>query len=243
MQDEQKTCITHSYTFNTDGFEVCITCGLCSGSQNMIHNDNDYDQFEFQQNSTDFSYILENSHIGYVSEVNEEYRNIKSVLKRGYPNVVLYAYCTYKILRANSIFYPISHISKMFRLKNFSKYFSLIEKNSKIDKSLHFFTFDQLESSVRIFLCKFEYMNHYKQAFIISKFVFKRNSKLKPVFQVAIVLYFILYSKYKIKQNLIGLLSEHFSINQRTLKKKINIFFTSLVQHQRNTPPTCSPAP
>ena len=218
------TCHKHCFIYNTDGFEVCNVCGICSGSREMIYNNINNNKVETEQNHTDFSYILENNHIGYIQEINVEYKKIKNILKRGYPNLALYAYCTFKILTLNSIFYSISHISKMFQLENFSKYFSLIEKNPNIDKSLNFYTFQHTESSIRIFLCYFEHMNHYKKTLLISRFIQKLNVEVKPVFEIAIVLYFALCSEYRDKNNLIQIISEYFTINQRTMKKKVRNF-------------------
>ena len=124
------TCLKHYFIYNTDGFEVCNVCGICSGSHEMIYNDVSDSKVETEQNHADFSYILENNHIGYIQEIDLEYRKIKNILKRGYPNVALYAYCTLKILTLNSIFYSISHISKIFQLENFSKYFSYLASTS-----------------------------------------------------------------------------------------------------------------
>ena len=219
------TCNCHTYVYNDDGYEVCFTCGRCSKSQTMLLNDGLllFDD-KIQQNSDDFSYILENHHIGYIFEICEEYKHIKRSLKRGYPNIVLFAYSTYKILLANSIFYPITHISRMFQLENFPKYFSLIEKNPKVKKSLHLFTFKHFESSIRIFLSQFNHMSHYKRAVTISKFVFKQKKHLKPVFQIALALYFTLHLNYKPFQDLITIILDYFQVNQRTLKKKIRNF-------------------
>ena len=218
------TCLKHYFIYNTDGFEVCNVCGICSSSREMIFNDSNSNQINTEQNHSDFSYILENNNIGFIPEINEEYKKIKNILKRGYPNIALYAYCTFKILTLNSIFYSISHISKIFQFENFSKYYRLIEKSHSIDKSLNFYTFRHTESSIRIFLSYFEHMNHYKTALLISRFIQKMNVEVKPVFKIAIGLYFAICSEYRDKNYLTLLLSEYFTINQRTLKKKIRNF-------------------
>ena len=218
------TCLEHYFIYNADGFEVCNVCGVCSSSREMIYNNINSNKIEIKQNQSDFSYILENNNIGYIPEIDVEYKKIKNILKRGYPNIALYAYCTYKILTLNSIFYSILHISRIFQLENFPKYFSLIEKNPNIDKSLNFYTFQHMESSIRIFLSHFEHMNRYKKAYVISSFVQRLNIEVKPVFRIAIVLYFALCSEYRDKNYLAQLISEYFSINQRTLKKKVRNF-------------------
>lgn len=215
------TCFKHYFIYNTDGFEVCKACGICSGSREMIYNDINNNKDEMEQNHSNFSYILENNHIGCIKEIDKEYKRIKDILKRGYPNIALYAYCTLKILTLNSIFYSISRIAQIFQLENFSKYFSLIEKNPSIDKSLNFYTYRHTESSIRIFLSNFEQMKYYKKALLISRFIQRLNVEIKPVFKIAIVLNFALCSEYRDKNYLTQLISEYFSINQRTLKKKV----------------------
>jgi len=78
--------------------------------------------------STKFSYILYNNHIGYIEEIDQEYRVLKKKLKRGYSNLVIYAYCVYNTLLKNKVYYSLHQISIMFRIKDFIKQYCQIEK-------------------------------------------------------------------------------------------------------------------
>ena len=106
----------HNLIFNDDGFEVCNKCGLCTTNREQRNSYTNSANFDNQCNSA-FSNILSNNHIGYVDEINKEYNSIKATLKRGYPNIVLFAFCTYNILMKNGVHYPIARIESMFKLK------------------------------------------------------------------------------------------------------------------------------
>ena len=88
----------------------------------MIHV---YSNTETDLDSQGYDDVLINNGIGFISKINNAYLQIKSVLKRGYPNISLYAYCVYNILRQNGVFYSLAQISHMFQLKNFPKQFWL----------------------------------------------------------------------------------------------------------------------
>ena len=121
----------HSFIFNDDGFQVCKLCGICSTLREYFHNihyDNAHKLWSV------YSDVLINNNLGYVEQVEKEYAKLKTLLCRGYPNIALYAYCTYNVLLREGIYYSIGQISCMFRIPNFSKLFCHIEKNPKIKK-------------------------------------------------------------------------------------------------------------
>ena len=65
----------HNYIFNNDGYQVCTLCGVCTSLQDMRSVDIITDSIS--KNTTSFSYILYNNHIGYIGEINQEYRVLK----------------------------------------------------------------------------------------------------------------------------------------------------------------------
>ena len=211
----------HSFIFNTDGFEVCTKCGLCTSQREMMFRENN-EMSATQTKRVEFSYILENNNIGYGDEIVKEYEQIKVKLKRGYPNLAVFAYSTYKILQRNNVFYTISQISRMFQLSNFQKYFTLIEKNPKIDTCLEIYTEQKYESSIRIFLSHCKLRRCYRNALQISKYLNRTNSNMKPIFHIASTLYLAINTCYKNKNEVLTLICDYFLINQRTLKKKVH---------------------
>ena len=209
----------HDFTFNDDGFEVCRICGLCTSLREMKY---ETILHENPHSNDNYSHILHNNHIGYVDDIEEEYRRLKSVIKRGYPNKLLYAYCTYIVLMRNSIFYTLTQISQIFQISNFQKCVCMIEKKYENDKSnfindniLH------IRSSIEIFLSQNMKIKLRKNAFQIAETLFKKNPYEKPVFLIALVLFLTLSSKMRYKRDLISLLCNYYSINKRTLCKKI----------------------
>ena len=63
----------HNYIFNNDGYQVvCTLCGVCSSLQDMQSFDIITDTIS--KSPTSFSYISYNNHIGYIEEIDEEYR-------------------------------------------------------------------------------------------------------------------------------------------------------------------------
>ena len=65
----------HNYIFNNDGYQVCTLCGVCTSLQDMQSVDIITDTIS--KSPTSFSYILYNNHIGYIEEIDEEYRVFK----------------------------------------------------------------------------------------------------------------------------------------------------------------------
>ena len=70
----EDTTHNHYFIFNDDGFEVCSFCGVCTSQREMktylTSNMND-------EEVSNFSDILRNHNIGYVSEIEKLYGNIK----------------------------------------------------------------------------------------------------------------------------------------------------------------------
>ena len=122
----------HIYTFNDDGYQVCTICGICSTLRDMCSIDSLTDNYSKEPSS--FSYILYNNHIGYTEEIDEEYKILKNKLKRGYSNLVIYAYCVYNILLKNKVYYSLHQISIIFQIKDFIKQYCQMEKNPLVKK-------------------------------------------------------------------------------------------------------------
>lgn len=210
---------THDLIFNDDGYEVCRVCGICTQLREMRY---DSSVHEASSNNIRYSEILYNNHIGFVKEIEEEYKNLKFKIKRGYSNKILYAYCSYIVLMRNSIFYTLTQISQMFQINNFQKCVCMIEKKYYDDKSnLIVDNVSHLRSSIDIFLSQNMKIKFRKRAFQIAEILYKRNPYEKPEFLISIILYITLYSNYSRKNDLIVLLCDYFSINKRTLNKKI----------------------
>ena len=93
----------HSYVFNDDGFQVCELCGICTTLRE--HHFQPY--FEMcQEVRSEYADVLVNHNLAYVDQVEKEYKKLKILLRRGYPNIVLYAYCSIcSIKRKASIIY------------------------------------------------------------------------------------------------------------------------------------------
>ena len=108
----ENTSHQHYFVFNDDGFEVCFLCGLCTSQKEMRHDFTE--KYQDIPKFTNFSDILQNNNIGYISEIEKEYLMIKTIIKRGFPNIVLYAYCTYNVLMENFVYYSLYQISIMF---------------------------------------------------------------------------------------------------------------------------------
>ena len=209
----------HDFVFNDDGFEVCRVCGVCSTLREMRCSTICHKSTIIHSSHSD---ILRNNHIGYVDDVEIEYEMLKSKFKRGYPNKVLYAYCTYIVLMRNSIFYTMTQISHIFRINNFQKYVCLIEKKQKLDKSnLIDDNIAHIRSSIEIFLNITMQNEFRKSAFDVADIILKKNPYEKSVFLISTVLYFTLVSHFDSKKKLLSLLCDYYSINARTLCQKI----------------------
>lgn len=211
----------HDFIFNDDGFEVCRICGVCSSLREMRSST------IYQESTLNHSYhsdILLNNHIGYVDEIENEYEKLKLKFKRGYPNTVLYAYCSYIVLMRNSIFYTMTHIAHMFQITNFQKYVCLIERKQNNDKSnLVDDNISHIRSSIEMFLKQNMLQKFQKSAFHIADIIYKCKPYEKSVFLIPSVLFLTLVSKFCNKKELLTLLCHYYSINERTLCKKIKV--------------------
>ena len=209
----------HSFIFNDDGFQVCKLCGICTTLREYFHN---LYQNNVPKYWTVFSDVLINHNLGYVDQVEKEYKKLKMVLRRGYPNIALYTYCTYNVLLQEGIYYSIGQISNMFQISNFSKLFCHIEKNHKVEK--HFFNVKNekfIESSLYLFLSQFNSKQQLSRAVAISKLIKLKHKALKLNFLVAISLYFTFKNTFPCEKELFEMLSTYFSINVRTLKSHL----------------------
>ena len=185
----------HNLIFNDDGFEVCDKCGLCSTNRELRYSHSDSSNFGNVGNSV-FSNILINNHIGYEDEINEEYNSVKATLKRGYPNIALFAFCTYNILIKNGVHYSIARIENMFKLKKFSKYYCQIEKNECITKQIFDVTeYKYVSTSINHFLA--EYGHKQKQCKIVE--LVKYFGKIYPTYKQGIILSAALFLSLKNK--------------------------------------------
>ena len=206
----------HSFIFNDDGFQVCKLCGICTTLREYsqsFHHDNTPKCWSV------YSDVLINHNLGYIDQVEKEYTKLKILLRRGYPNIALYAYCTYNVLLREGIYYSIGQISSMFQILNFSKLFCHIEKNPKVEK--HFFDVKNetfIESTLRLFLSQLNTKPQLSRAIAISKIIKQQHRTLKLNFLVAISLYFTLKNTFMSEKKLFEVLSAYFSINVRTLK-------------------------
>ena len=209
----------HSFIYNDDGFQVCRFCGLCTTLREYFHNPYNENVQKFWSVHSD---VLINNNLGYVDQVEKEYKKLKMILCRGYPNIALYAYCTYNVLLQEGIYYSLGQISSMFQISNFSKLFCHIENNNKVKKQ--FFNVKDgkfIESSLRLFLSQFNSKKQMLRAVAISKIIKQKHKALKLNFLVAVALYFTLENSFKSGKELFEELSAYFSINVRTLKSHI----------------------
>ena len=214
-------CCKRNFIFNDDGFEVCDQCGLCTTNREQRYSHIDSDNFENAWNS-DFSNILTNNHIGYEDEINKEYNCIKAALRRGYPNIVLFAFCTYNILMKNGVHYSMAKIEHMFKLNKFSKYYCQIEKNESITKNIFDVSeYKYVSSSINHFLAVYEHKEKQSKIVELAQYL----SKIYPSHKQDIILsaaLFISLKKKISKNKLLKNLSIFFSVNIRTLKKVVN---------------------
>lgn len=209
----------HSYMFNDDGFQVCELCGICTTLRE--HHFQPYFEMD-QEVRSEYADVLINHNLGCLDQVEKEFKKLKMLLRRGYPNIALYAYCTYYVLLKEGVYYSLEQLSNMFQIINFSRWFCHIEKNPKVDKQFfnvkneHF-----IESSLHLFLAHFSSKHHLHKAITISKIVSQKHGSLKLNLQVAISLFFTLRNTFKNEKELYEELSNYFSINVRTLKSHL----------------------
>ena len=207
----------HEFILNDDGFEVCCKCGSCS-SQRVYENDKIV-AVDIDIRKSEFLDILVNNHIGYENEIEQFYSEIKFKLPRGYPNIALYAYSTYCILLKNSVFYTITHIEQIFKIDNFKKSFCQIERNDCIQKTnFDLNTAEYCLSAIKIVLSELSFKCMSGKAFRTCQNIRKHISHTRPQFIIAASIYLALFDSLNEHQNLLEILSDHFSINRRTLK-------------------------
>jgi hypothetical protein len=213
----------HNLIYNDDGFEVCNKCGLCTTNREQRYSHTYSANLEngIKWNSV-FSNILTNNHIGYEDEITKEYNCIKAILRRGYPNIVLYAFCTYNTLMKNGAHYSMAKIENMFKLKKFSKYYCQIEKNESITKHIFDVTeYKYVSSSINHFLA--EYDHKQKQSKIVQLALY--FGRIYPTYKQGIILSAALFMSLKNKspkKELLKNLSIFFLVNIRSLQKVVN---------------------
>ena len=210
----------HTYIFNDDGFEVCSLCGVCTSQREMKA---EFARENIKKNDSSFSHILENVKIGYIEEIEEAYKKLKTVLKRGYPNIVLYAYCTYNVLMENFVFYSFFQISNIFKIPNFSKYYCQIENKNKSEN--HNFCIEDkkyIYTALIIFLSQNDKRNLISKGLSIFEKVSRLNHGLKQNILIAVVIFFTISPPSCSTANQLKTdLCENYSINFRTLTRTI----------------------
>ena len=216
------TSHTHVFIFNDDGFEVCEKCGICTSLRETRSYIEKSDIYSPDQR---FSEILLNNHIGFIEEIEKEYLKIKSILKRGYPNISLYAYCTYNILILNFVYYSLDQIASIFKIENFKKTFCQIERNESISAN----NFDlennaYIRSALHIFLSKYDLVRYSEKCFSLTESVKIILPNSKFPFIISISIYLSLTEEDSVNINVLSELCSYFAINKRTLVKKIKEF-------------------
>jgi hypothetical protein len=211
---------THYLIFNDDGFEVCQFCGKCGSMRDMRGEVSD--RTELINKKSEFSDILINNHIGFVSEIESEYGCLKSKLKRGYSNITLYAYCAYIVLLKHKVYYSLEQISNIFKIPHFQKVFCQIEKNQYVKKYIFDTSnIDLLRSSMFLCLSNLEKGMLIGEAERHSQYINKNHPKLKTSFIISSSLYFTISPILLSKRASLLFLSKYFSVNVRTLEKTI----------------------
>ena len=218
----KNTTHLHVFFFNDDGFEVCEKCGLCTTLRETKDHIEKKDIFTPEQR---FSEILINNHIGFIEQIEKEYSRIKSILIRGYPNISLYAYCTYNILILNFVYYSLDQIANIFKIENFKKTFCQIERNESISAN----NFDlennaYIRSALHIFLSKYGLARHSEKCFRQTESVKNVLPSSKISFIISISIYLSLSDIDLHDIDMLTELCSYFTINKRTLAKKIKDF-------------------
>ena len=154
----------HYYFFNDDGFEVCIKCGMCSSLREMHH---DYYNTHAKVPTQIYSDVLVNNQLGYIDEIERLYLQVKAVLKRGYPNISLYAYCVYNTLLLNSVYYSLAQISQMFQINNFKRQYCQIDRNyTSLNNDFDDKAPVYIRSSIKIFLAKHSMSSYLNRCYV-----------------------------------------------------------------------------
>ena len=215
----------HYYFFNDDGFEVCMKCGVCSSLREMSH---DYYNSHIESSRQIYSDVLVNNHLGYVDDTDRAYSQIKTVLKRGYPNISLYAYCAYNTLLQNSVYYSLAQISEMFQINNFKKQYCQIAKNyTSLNSNFDDKASDYIRSATKIFLAKHSMISYLDSCCNLSKTVKLHQPNSKIVFIVCVSIYSVLSATDRPFTEITKQLCPYFKVNNRTLEKKIKQFVTT----------------
>ena len=213
------TSHSHAFFFNDDGFEVCVKCGICTS---LRETKGYMEKNDIYSPEILFSEILLNNHIGFIEQIEREYLKIKSILLRGYPNISLYAYCTYNILIKNFVYYSLDQIADIFKIVNFKKTFCQIERNESITSN----NYDlenraYIRSALHIFLSKYNLSRYSEKCFRQSEFVKNGLPNSKFPFIISISIYLSLTEEDLFNMNMLTELCSYFAINKRTLVKKI----------------------
>lgn len=210
----------HYFVFNSDGIEVCIECGICTKNQEMISHGEITRTFRSVE--LPFSEILINNHIGYIEEIEENYKCLKNILKRGYQNIVLFAFCTYNTLLKNHVYYSLLQISDMFRIPNFAKKYCQIKKKSKFNSYLfHLKDAVFINSALSLFLAEHNKIFKLKKTAELALFIDQVCPFYKQNLLLSSSLFLTLKTSFPSEKYLFKMISNHFSINPRTLKKNV----------------------
>lgn len=219
---ERTTCHLHSFTYNDDGFEVCSKCGLCTNAREFLSNLNSYCVGVNSVNN-EFTHILSNYHIGYENEIVEEYKKIKKIIRGGYPNIVIFAYCTYNVLLNNGVYYSLHHIANMFKIISFKKKYCRINKHLNLSYDI--------SNDIYVHSAINQFLSQYNQHKIIGKVIINRK-RIKEIFKYSsanllsvLALYISLYKTFETKKILLHELSFFFNINYRTIYNIIQVYF------------------
>ena len=62
----------HYYFFNSDGFEVCIECGICTSNREMVYQPPKTEHAK--KYVSPYSNILINNNIGYFEEIDNNFK-------------------------------------------------------------------------------------------------------------------------------------------------------------------------
>lgn len=216
------TSHSHTFFFNDDGFEVCEKCGICTTLRETKGHIEKNDIYSPEQR---FSEILINNHIGFVEQIEKEYLKIKSILIRGYPNISLYAYCTYNILIQNFVYYSLDQIANIFKIVNFKKTFCQIERNESISSG----NYDlenraYIRSALHIFLSKYALTSYSEKCLRLAESVKNILSNSQFPFIISISIYLSMSNEVLSNVDMLTELCSYFAINKRTLVKKIKVF-------------------
>ena len=202
-----------------------MKCGVCSSLREMSH---DYYNSHIESSRQIYSDVLVNNHLGYVDDTDRAYSQIKTVLKRGYPNISLYAYCAYNTLLQNSVYYSLAQISEMFQINNFKKQYCQIAKNyTSLNSNFDDKASDYIRSATKIFLAKHSMISYLDSCCNLAKTVKLHQPNSKIVFIVCISIYSVLSATDRPFTEITKQLCPYFKVNNRTLEKKIRQFVTT----------------